>query len=84
MSDVAAAAQHYLKDEPLRRAAAVEGQRLVLAEHTWSHRAAKILGDLGLPIDSRRSGEAPPEHVSEAESELAHLLATGRSAYLQQ
>ena len=49
IDDIAPVAKRYLADEPARLRIAAEARREVMAAHTWTHRVAQILGDLGLP-----------------------------------
>jgi hypothetical protein len=60
IDDAAAVAKAYLADAEARRRIAAQGRRAVLAAHTWTHRTAKILDDLNLPVlaDSAERADA--------------------------
>jgi Glycosyl transferases group 1 len=48
IKEVGDVAGHYLADEDARQRISAEGQRIVLAEHTWRDRARQVMNDVGL------------------------------------
>jgi Glycosyl transferases group 1 len=73
IAEVGEVAARYLHDEAARQRIAAEGRRIVLAEHTWRHRALQIMRDLDLA--SGATARAPTAALEEARQALELLAA---------
>jgi hypothetical protein len=79
IDEAAAVAAHYLDDPQARMRIAAEGRRAVLASHTWAHRAAQILQDLGMAapcVDSLEPQAAARAASQPLQSALAVLVSS--------
>jgi hypothetical protein len=72
IADVGTVARHYLDDEEARARIGAEGRRIVLAEHTWHHRALQVMRDMGL---APRHAERPPAAALDDARQALDLIA---------
>lgn len=66
----------YLHDEELRLKIATQGMDLVRSDHTWRHRALKVLDDLGIPSQNRKASDTPPREIDVTCSENSRARRT--------